>query len=111
MKAKPYLKVIFVVASFGLGLVFILRQMFPSGSLEYRYVRTEEAVVTSNVGQASIARSRNPSVMVQTKSGLIVRVMHPTQNRYAKGDIIKVDLYKAKGRKVLYRLAQEPIQP
>ena len=111
MKAKASVKAIFALAFLGLGLVFILRQMFPSGSLEYRFVRTEEAVVTSNVGQASVSRSRTPSVMVQTKSGLIVRVMHPTQNSYVKGEIIRVDFYKTKGRKVVYRLAQDQNQP
>ena len=111
MKVKPYVKTIIAVALMGLVLAFIFRQMFPPDSLEYRFVRTEEVVVTSNVGTNSAARSRTPSVMVQTESGLIVRVMHPTQNSYVKGEIIKVDLYSARGRKPRYRLAQDPIAP
>jgi len=85
--------------------------MFPSANLEYRFVRTEQAVVTSNVGPKSVARSRMPSVFVKTESGLIVRVMHPTQDSYVKGQVIKVDLYRAKGRKPVYRLAQNPVKP
>jgi len=52
-----------------------------------------------------------PSVFVKTESGLIVRVMHPTQDSYVKGQVIKVDLYRAKGRKPVYRLAQNPVKP
>ncbi len=111
MKVKFYLEIIGVVASLGVVLVVIFRQMFPSDSLEYRFERTEEAVVTSNVGPNSIGRSRTPSIMIETENGLIVRVMHPTQNSYVKGEVSKVDLYRAKGRKPLYRLAQDPIAP
>ena len=107
MRIKSQVKTIVAIGSLGLVLVFIFRQIFPSAGLEYRFVRTEQAVVTSNVGPGSLARSRTPSVMVKTQNGLIVRVMYPTQNSFAKGEVIKVDLYRANGRKPVYRLAQD----
>jgi len=111
VKIKSYAKTTAAVVSLGLITIFIFRQMFPSNNLEYRFVRTEQAVVTSNVGPGSVARSRTPSVMVKTESGLIVRVMHPTQDSYIKGEVIKVDLYTAKGRKPVYRLSQKVNDP
>jgi len=49
--------------------------------------------------------------MIKVENGSIVRLMLPPGVTFDKGDLVKEDLYNAKGRIPDYRLAQPAIQP
>lgn len=111
MSKKSFVKYLIAFSFFVAALLFFLNSIFSSDSLDYDFVRSERAVVTSSVGPPSKSRASHPSVMIKVESGIIVRLMVPASKNYEVGEVVKVDQFKAKGRKPVYRLAAEPIAP
>lgn len=94
-----------------IGIAFLLYFFLVPKVPTYTYLRTETGEVTAVFKSSRHHENSEAKASVILNNGDVVMVELPTRGSVEVGEFIEFDILESEREKLLYRLAQEPVQP